>query len=46
VSGDFKICGEVIRTVKYAGEVIRTVKYADGLMVLAKEETVIRRMID
>jgi hypothetical protein len=34
--GDFKI----------GGEVIRTVKYADDLVVLAKEETVLQSMID
>jgi hypothetical protein len=28
------------------GQVIRTVKYADGLVLLAKEETVLQGMID
>jgi hypothetical protein len=34
--GDFKI----------GGQVIRTVKYADDLVLLAKEETVLQVMID
>jgi hypothetical protein len=34
--GDFKI----------GGQVIRTVKYADDLVLLAKEETVLQSMID
>jgi hypothetical protein len=35
-SGDFKI----------GGQVIRTVKYADDIVLLAKEETVLQGMID
>jgi len=34
--GDFKICGQIIHTVKYA----------DDLVLLAKEEKVLQDMID
>jgi hypothetical protein len=36
VFGDFRI----------GGQVIRTVKYADDLVVLAKEQTVLQGMVD
>ena len=31
---------------KFGGKIIRTVKYADDLVLMAKEETVLRGMID
>jgi hypothetical protein len=34
--GDFKICGQIIHTVKYA----------DDLVLLAKEEKVLHKMLD